>query len=162
MAWHHRLIAAKYTAKRQSTTEQQKKMAIIRELWIKLAEENPDWVTADPIVHWKTLMRSHMDVMAVTDFSTAWDFLCVRPRFTLPQAFRKTLRHGGRVGTPQQNGRRCNAPPLTPSASSDPPKQYQACESPMPRPPNSPWRKIPSKVTLSTTTTNSIISVWTI
>jgi hypothetical protein len=51
MAWHHRLIAAKYTAKRQSTTEQQKKMAIIRELWIKLAEENPDWVTADPIVH---------------------------------------------------------------------------------------------------------------
>ncbi|MBC2593829.1 transposase [Ruficoccus amylovorans] len=43
MAWHRRLIAAKYTAKRHAQTERQKEMAIIRELCVKLAEENPDW-----------------------------------------------------------------------------------------------------------------------
>lgn len=40
MAWHRRLIALKYTAKRTVNTEGQKRMQVIRQLCIKFAQEN--------------------------------------------------------------------------------------------------------------------------
>jgi hypothetical protein len=42
-AWHRRLVALKYTAARKIITERQQRMAIIRELCMKIAEENPTW-----------------------------------------------------------------------------------------------------------------------
>ncbi len=43
LAWHRKLIALKYTAKRMINTERQKRMEIIRELCVKFSEENPGW-----------------------------------------------------------------------------------------------------------------------
>ncbi len=43
LGWHRRLVALKYTAKRKVNTEGQKRMVVIRELCVKLAEENPNW-----------------------------------------------------------------------------------------------------------------------
>lgn len=39
-AWHRKLVALKYTAKRKINTEKQKRMAVIRELCVKYATEN--------------------------------------------------------------------------------------------------------------------------
>ena len=41
MAWHRKLVALKYTAKRRIHTDRQKRMEVIRELAVKFAEENP-------------------------------------------------------------------------------------------------------------------------
>jgi len=43
LAWHRKLVAAKYTGRRTVNAERQKEMAIIRDLCVKFAEENPDW-----------------------------------------------------------------------------------------------------------------------
>jgi len=43
LAWHRKLVALKYTAKRRINTERQKRMVIIRELAVKFAEENVGW-----------------------------------------------------------------------------------------------------------------------
>lgn len=43
LAWHRKLVAAKYTGKRTINTERQQEMAVIRELCVKFAKENPDW-----------------------------------------------------------------------------------------------------------------------
>lgn len=43
MAWHRKLVALKYTAKRKINTKGQERMAVIRELCVKFAEENVDW-----------------------------------------------------------------------------------------------------------------------
>jgi transposase InsO family protein len=42
-AWHRKLVALKYTAKRKVKTEKQKRMAVIRELCVKFATENLTW-----------------------------------------------------------------------------------------------------------------------
>jgi hypothetical protein len=42
-AWHRKLVALKYTAKRKINTERQKRMAVIRELCVKFASENLTW-----------------------------------------------------------------------------------------------------------------------
>ena len=42
-AWHRRLVALKYTAKRKINTEKQNRMAVIRELCVKYATENLTW-----------------------------------------------------------------------------------------------------------------------
>ncbi len=101
MAWHRRLVAAKYTGIRRINTERQKEMEVIKELCVKFAEENPDWgydriqgalanvgyevcdttvgniLRAKGIIpapergkrsNWKQFVRSHLEVMAVTDF----------------------------------------------------------------------------------------------
>lgn len=41
--WHRKLVAKKYTAKRKINKERQEEMAIIKELSVKFAEENPSW-----------------------------------------------------------------------------------------------------------------------
>lgn len=43
MAWHRRLVAAKYTGLRRINTERQKEMEVIKALCVKFAEENPNW-----------------------------------------------------------------------------------------------------------------------
>jgi putative transposase len=43
LAWHRKLVALKYTARRKIRTEGQKRMEVIRELCVKFAEENPGW-----------------------------------------------------------------------------------------------------------------------
>jgi len=43
MAWHRKLVALKYTAKRRIKTDRQKRMEAIRELAVKFAEENTGW-----------------------------------------------------------------------------------------------------------------------
>ena len=43
LAWHRKLVALKYTAKRKIRTDGQKRMEVIRELCVKFAEENPGW-----------------------------------------------------------------------------------------------------------------------
>jgi len=43
LAWHRKLVALKYTAKRRINTDRQKRMEVIRELAVKFAEENPTW-----------------------------------------------------------------------------------------------------------------------
>ena len=43
LAWHRKLVALKYTAKRKIKTDRQKEMEVIKELAIKFAEENPGW-----------------------------------------------------------------------------------------------------------------------
>jgi hypothetical protein len=42
-AWHRKLVALKYTAKRKINTENQKRMVVIRELCVKYATENLTW-----------------------------------------------------------------------------------------------------------------------
>ena len=42
-AWHRKLVALKYTAKRKIYTEKQQRMAVIRDLCVKFATENPTW-----------------------------------------------------------------------------------------------------------------------
>ena len=42
-AWHRKLVALKYTAKRKINTEKQQRMAVIRELCVKFAAENLTW-----------------------------------------------------------------------------------------------------------------------
>lgn len=41
--WHRKLVALKYTAKRNVRTEGQKRMAVIRDLCVRFAEENLTW-----------------------------------------------------------------------------------------------------------------------
>lgn len=43
LAWHRKLVALKYTAKRKTNTARQERMAVIRELCVKFAEENQGW-----------------------------------------------------------------------------------------------------------------------
>ena len=43
LAWHRRLVALKYTAKRKIKTDRQKEMQLIKEFCVKFAEENPKW-----------------------------------------------------------------------------------------------------------------------
>lgn len=43
LAWHRKLVALKYTAKRKINTSKQERMEAIRELCVKFSEENPGW-----------------------------------------------------------------------------------------------------------------------
>lgn len=43
LAWHRRLVAAKYTGQRRIDFERRQEMAVIRDLCVKVAEEDPDW-----------------------------------------------------------------------------------------------------------------------
>jgi hypothetical protein len=43
LAWHRKLVAMKYTAKRMMKTGRQKRMEVIRGLCVQFAEENMSW-----------------------------------------------------------------------------------------------------------------------
>tara|TARA_B100001971_G_scaffold186646_1_gene186736 strand:- start:699 stop:1163 length:465 start_codon:yes stop_codon:yes gene_type:complete len=43
LAWHRRLVALKYTAKRRLKADRQKRMEVIQELCVQFAEENMSW-----------------------------------------------------------------------------------------------------------------------
>jgi len=43
LAWHRRLVALKYTAKRKINTDRQQEMELIKEFCVKFAEENLTW-----------------------------------------------------------------------------------------------------------------------
>jgi hypothetical protein len=43
LAWHRKLVAMKYTAKRMMKTGRQKRMEVIRGLCVQFAEENTNW-----------------------------------------------------------------------------------------------------------------------
>ncbi|MBT62100.1 MAG: hypothetical protein CML13_02700 [Puniceicoccaceae bacterium] len=43
LAWHRKLVALKYTAKRMLKTDRQKRMEVIQELCVQFAEENMSW-----------------------------------------------------------------------------------------------------------------------
>jgi len=43
LAWHRKLVALKYTARRRINTLGQKKMEIISELVVQFTEDNPNW-----------------------------------------------------------------------------------------------------------------------
>jgi len=43
LRWHRKLIALKYTAKRKIKTDRQQEMEVVKELYLKFADENPSW-----------------------------------------------------------------------------------------------------------------------